>query len=273
MEVVKALHAGLSVSEIVQISRSPELLFTVKKRFMGTQKGSLERFTEKLKAFRHEKCKKIRSILEKKTPIILFLDELYFTVNPVSNSCHDQFISSLKVSDIPDKFKFAPQTKYPLQIMIFGLVSSNGKKIPPVFLHSKLKMGAQDIERVLKPHVLPWVQANYTIIPANYVFMQNGTLCHKTNITQQWLADHLKFWPKNIWPPTSPDLNHLDFRIWAKVQAQACKKQNPNTDQLISSVSLACTGLTGKCIKKTCSRFQSQVEAVIIAEGSYINVN
>ena len=99
--------------------------------------------TEKLKVSRLENCK-IRSILKKKTSIILFSDEKYLTVNLVSNSCHDQFISSLKVSDIPDKVKFAPQTKHPSQIMIFELVSSDGKKMPPVFLHSGLKMCAQD---------------------------------------------------------------------------------------------------------------------------------
>ena len=46
-------------------------------------------------------------------------------------------------------------------------------------------MSPQDyIERVLKPHVLPWVQANYPEL-ANYVFMQDGALCHKANVTQQ----------------------------------------------------------------------------------------
>ena len=89
--------------------------------------------TEKLKASR-QKRKKVRSILKKKTLIILFSDEKYFTVNLVSNSCHDQFISSLKVSDIPDKIKFAPHTKdHDLRINC-----SDGKKMPPVFLHSRL---------------------------------------------------------------------------------------------------------------------------------------
>ena len=47
------------------------------------------------------------------------------------------------------------------------------------------------------------------------------------------------------------------------------KQQNSNTDQLISSVSQAWNGLTDKYIKKTCSKFQSWVEIVITAEGSF----
>ena len=45
-------------------------------------------------------------------------------------------------------------------------------------------MGAQDyIERVLKPHTLSWVQADYRE-PASYVFMQDGAPCHKANVIQ-----------------------------------------------------------------------------------------
>ena len=150
--------------------------FSVRKAVKEAGPWSLARtkrfmLTDKLKASRLEKCKKIRSILKKKKTIILFSDEKYLTVNPDSNSHHDRFISSLKVSNIPDKVKFVPQAKHPSQIMIFGLVSSGGKKTTPVFLHSGLKMGAQDyVKRVLKFLVLPWVLANYPE-PANYVFM------------------------------------------------------------------------------------------------------
>ena len=95
------------------------------------------------------------------------------------------------------------------------LTSSNGKKMPPAFPHPGLKIDAQDyIESVLKPHVLSWIQVNYPE-PAKCVFMQDGALCDKSKVTQQWVAYYLKFWPKNISPPNSPDLNPLDFSIWA----------------------------------------------------------
>ena len=92
--------------------------FSVKKVVKEAEARSLARakrfmLTEKLKASGLEKCKKIKSVRKKKTPIIIFSDEKYFTVNPISNSRHDRFISSLNVSDIPGKVKFALQTNIP----------------------------------------------------------------------------------------------------------------------------------------------------------------
>jgi len=65
---------------------------------------------------------------KKKKPILLFIDEKYFTVDPICNSRTNRYISSMKVSDVPDSIKFVSQTKHPAQVMMFGLVSSDGKK-------------------------------------------------------------------------------------------------------------------------------------------------
>jgi hypothetical protein len=89
--------------------------------------------TEKLKDSRLKRSKNILSILKKRKPVLFFSDEKYFTVDPVSNSRHDRYLSSLKVQDVPEKLKFVTQTKHPAQVMMFGLVSSDGNKMPPSF--------------------------------------------------------------------------------------------------------------------------------------------
>lgn len=228
--------------------------------------------TESLKASRLARAKKILSMLKKKSPVILFTDEKYFTVNPVSNSRHDRLVSDLHVSDIPAKVRFSPQMKHPRQVMMFGLVSSDGKKMSPVFLDSGLRLDSKlYIDRVLVSHVLPWIQKNYPD-PREYIFMQDGAPCHTSKITQKWLEEHLNFWPKEVWPPSSPDLNPLDFSIWAKVQAQSCKQQHPNLGKLKSSVFRAWAGLDPDFIIHTCHQFCSRIEKVRAAEGGYIDV-
>ncbi len=60
-----------------------------------------------------------------------------------TNSCHDRLISDLHVSDIPAKVRFSPQMKHPSQVMMFGLMSSDGKKMSPVFLDFGLRLDSK----------------------------------------------------------------------------------------------------------------------------------
>jgi hypothetical protein len=99
---------------------------------------------------RLERCKKILANLKKKLPIILVSDEKYFNVNQVINSRTDRFITNKKAKDAPPEVKYLQKSK---QIMMFGLIASNGIKI-----ESGFRMGAKDyLELILKSHVLPWI--------------------------------------------------------------------------------------------------------------------
>jgi inhibitor of nuclear factor kappa-B kinase subunit alpha len=155
--------------------------------------------------------------------------------------------------------------------MVFGLVASNGMKMPPVFLETGFRMGAKEyLDRILVNQVLPWVQSNF---PNNngYVFMQDGAPCHTAKSTQNWLGDHLNFWSKETWPPSSPDLNPLDFSIWAYVQARACAHQHSNIESLKESVSKEWSKMPASYIRTVCSKFRPRIEAVIEAGGGYID--
>jgi len=74
-----------------------------------------------------------------------------------------------------------------------------------------------------------------------------------------------------MWPPSSPDLNPLDFLILAYVQARAGKSQHPNLEAMKLSVTKVWNSLSPDYIKKTCSKFWPQIEAVIEAEGYCID--
>jgi hypothetical protein len=81
----------------------------------------------------------------------LFSDEKYFNVNQVINSRTDRFITNKKAKDAPPEVKSLQKSK---QIMMFGLIASNGIKMLPVFFESGFRMGAKDyLELILKSHV------------------------------------------------------------------------------------------------------------------------
>lgn len=84
--------------------------------------------TNRIRELRVERCKKIMNYLKRKKTVILFTDESMFTVDPVSNSRTDRYISSLPVKDVPDEHKNVFLTKHPASVMVFGLVASDGKK-------------------------------------------------------------------------------------------------------------------------------------------------
>ncbi len=191
------------------------------KSLARTQKFFL---TDRLKALRLLRSKKILSILKKKMPVILFSDEKYFTVNQVFNSGTDRYISSKSSKDVPHAIKSIHKSKHPAQVMVFGLVASNGMKMPPVFLKTRFRMGAKEyLDWILVNQVLPWVQSNFPNNNGYYVFMQDGAPCHTAKSVQNWLGDLSpslplslspslpKFLVERDWPPSSPDLNPLDF--------------------------------------------------------------
>ncbi len=94
--------------------------------------------------------------------------------------------------------------------------------MPPYFFPVGTKIDSDVYIDMLQKIVRPWVKCNYGQ-GANYVLQQDGAPCHMSKKTQKWLVENkLKFWPKEIWPPNSPDLNPLDYSIWAYVAQKAC---------------------------------------------------
>jgi transposase len=65
--------------------------------------------------------------------VIFFTDEKNFDLDSVSNSHLDRYLSSERAEDVPEHIRFKFRTKHPQSIMMFGLVASDGKAMPPFF--------------------------------------------------------------------------------------------------------------------------------------------
>ncbi len=69
------------------------------------------------------------------------------------------------------------------------------------------------------------------------VFQQDGAPAHNSKRTQEWLKANLpEVWEKEIWPPSSPDCNPLDYFVWGVAEFQVNKVPHSTTVSLISKI-------------------------------------
>ncbi|KAF2354396.1 hypothetical protein FHG87_014848 [Trinorchestia longiramus] len=76
---------------------------------------------------------------------------------------------------------------------------------------------------------------------ANYVFQQDGAPAQTTKTLQEWLGSNMNFWPKDFWPPQSPDLNPLNYSVWTHIEGKTCKVHHNSVGELKSSVNRSWT--------------------------------
>ncbi|QQP57039.1 Uncharacterized protein FKW44_001901 [Caligus rogercresseyi] len=81
----------------------------------------------------------------------------------------------------------------------------------------------------------------------------------------------METWPKNMWPPQSPDLNPLDFSILWHVESKACKIRHSNVNDLKTSVNKVWRSMRKVYVADVCRAFRGRLEAVIEAKGGQIH--
>ncbi|QQP39463.1 Uncharacterized protein FKW44_020353 [Caligus rogercresseyi] len=77
-------------------------------------------------------------------------------------------------------------------------------------------------------------------------------------------------WPENYWPPSSPDLNPLDFAVWGFLERETNSTPHPNVDSLKASIAAAWFNMSTDFTRKSCATFRHHVDAVIEDKGGYI---
>ena len=50
-----------------------------------------------------------------------------------------------------------------------------------------------------------------------------------TNPVQEWCYKNMaSFWTKELWPPSSTDLNPMDIAVWSILESNACSSYHPS---------------------------------------------
>jgi transposase len=163
--------------------------------------------TDSMKARRLERARKVMGYIRRHgSTVRIFSDEKIFVVDAVINRRNGQCLAKSK-DNVAGTFR----TKHPAQVMVFGVVASDGKRMPPFFFKPGERVGADAYYKVLRYHVLPWLKVNYP--NGDYVWTQDGALCHTAKKVLKFCPRNFAdFWPANFWPSSSPDLNPPGFR-------------------------------------------------------------
>ena len=158
--------------------------------------------------------------------------------------------------------------KHPASVMALGVVASNGRKMPPFSFPCRLRVGAKEYLGVLQTVVKPWIDKQFS--NTKYVFQQDSAPGHAANIVQNCLKENMAFWPKDLWPSSSPDLNPLVLSVRGIMESKARATSHPSIESLKDSIMKAWDNLDEEYIKKSCEAFRGRVEAIIDAEGGHI---
>ncbi len=98
-----------------------------------------------------------------------------------------------------------------VSVLVFGLVTREGKKIAPHFFGTKEKVYMNIYLELLRSKVIPWLEYN---VEEPHIFIQDSAPAHRAKRTLKFRADHVHtFWEPTTRPSNLPDLNILDYYV------------------------------------------------------------
>ena len=149
--------------------------------------------------------------------------------------------------DVPRVMK----TKFPATVMVFSVVSSEGHIIPPHIFEVGLKVDTKVYLDVLKSVVIRW--CNQVADGRRWVWQPDSAPAHKSKETQAWLQECYDFVPFSHGPPSSPNLNPLDYFVWSYVENITNMTSHNTKASLIAAIRRVFAVLPPALVEKACS--------------------
>ena len=150
---------------------------------------------------------------------IVFSDEELFTVQDCLNQQNGRVLSRDRQS-IYEDHRRVYRTQKPVSVMVWAAVSESGRS-PMVFIPQGVKIKRDVNIRDILEGSLKRGQKQFR--DQHWTFQQDGATSHSSRETQQWCQSNCPgFSSKDECPPSSPDLNPLDFSLWSVLENEAC---------------------------------------------------
>ncbi|VDO27839.1 unnamed protein product [Heligmosomoides polygyrus] len=117
------------------------------------------------------------------------------------------------LADATAEGRLQESAKKPQSIMVWGEVTSS-EKTPLVFVEASLKINAAAYKDILEKVLKPWADSHFG--EAYWYFQQDSAPALNAKVVQEWCAVQLPdFIAPDEWPSSSPDLNPIDYSVWA----------------------------------------------------------
>ena len=160
------------------------------------------------------------------------------------------------------------ETKFPATVMVFGVVSSEGHIMPPHIFEVGLKVNTKVYLDVLKSGD-PLVQSGgwWQTLGVAAGLGASPQVQRDPGLASEGV---LRLCTLLSLPPLLPNLNPLDYFVWSYAENITNMTSHNTKASLISTIRQVFAELPLALVEKACSQFRIHIEAVIEAEGGYI---
>lgn len=196
---------------------------------------------------------------------IVFSDEKLFVIQEHLNAQNDR-VYAAAIKDIPEQVRTAQRFQKPGSVMVWGAISSHGT-LPLVFVDAGVKVNATYYrDSILEGHLKAGAQRVFQ--QGQWIFQQDSAPAHKAKITQDWCrANTPDFISSSEWPPSSPDLNPLDYAILGFLVAKGNAVQHHSIASLKKTLRAEWRKLPMDTVCNSIASWRHRQQAVVKKRG------
>ena len=150
--------------------------------------------------------------------------------------------------------------------MVWAAVSKRGK-----FRLAFVDSGVRINQHYYQEHVLNGIvkeDGKRLFKKENWTFQQDSAPAHKAIINQEWCASKIPdFISSKEWPPSSPDLNPMDYAIWGILESKVNSPQHHSLDSLKKAIEKEWDNLSMVTVRNSIDAFPRRLKALIRKKG------
>jgi hypothetical protein len=199
---------------------------------------------------------------------IWFTDEKVFTVAAPSNTQNDRLYThtGTRKKQLPADRLLRTRTHFCKSVMVSVGVSILGSTSLHFVAPGVKINGAYYRDVLLMQKLLPEIKQ----LSGNeyFTFQQDSAPAHRARETITLLERETpNFIPPMLWPPNSPDLNPVDYRIWSVLQERVYQGRVTDVQQLKQRIQEEWEKLDHSIIVKAIQQWRKRLFACVRAEG------
>jgi hypothetical protein len=256
-------ETGISQTSVVRIIHDDLHLKCVKKRRAQelTAANCLARLTRSKQL--------LRNFSSAEVDFIFFTDEKVFRVAPPVNLQNDRVYAPIAVKkrDIAAERLLRTRPTFSKSVMVSVAVSKLGCT-SLIFVEPGVKVdGAYYRDVLLQKEMLPAIRS---IAGELLIFQQDSAPAHRVRETVALLCRETpRFIGPDLWPPNSPDLNPVDYRIWSIMQEQVYKSPINDVCELKLRLIEAWSAMPQRVVDKAVDEWRKRLRLCVSAGGRH----
>lgn len=234
------------------------------------KKRRAQELTESNRTVRLQRAKKLLKMYpDDKVDFIWFTDEKVFTVATPRNPQNDRLYvpAAVKKKQVAAERLLRTRTTFSRSVMVSVGVSKLGFT-DLIFVDPGVKInGTYYRDVLLSQKLLPVMR---DVSGEFFIFQQDSAPAHRARETVRFLEQATPaFIPPDLWPPNSPDLNPVDYKIWGTVQQRVYQSRVHNVDELKQRLVNIWHGMEQSFIDSAIDEWRGRLRACVRAKGGH----